>query len=37
LKTIRDLGKKLGLSPREIDKAIFMYDRLNKKGNLYKK
>lgn len=37
LKTIRDLGKKVNLTPREIDKAIFMYDRLNRKGNLYKK
>lgn len=36
LKIIRDLSKKLTLSPREIDKAIFMYDKLNRKGNLYK-
>jgi len=36
LKIIRDLGKKYGVTPREIDKAIFMYDKINRKGNLYK-
>lgn len=36
LKIIRDIGKKYGITPREVDKAIFMYDRINRKGNLYK-
>ena len=36
LKIIRELGKKYSLSPREIDKAIFMYDKINREGNLYK-
>jgi len=36
LKIIRDLGKKYGVTQREIDKAIFMYDKINRKGNLYK-
>ncbi len=37
LKIIRELGKKYNVFPRAIDKAIFMYDRINRKGNLYKK
>lgn len=36
LKVIRGLGEKYDVSPREIDKAIFMYDKMNRKGNLYK-
>ena len=37
LKIIRELSKEYGVSPREIDKAIFMFDKINRKGNLYKK
>lgn len=36
LKIIRELGKEYNLSPRDVDKAIFMYDKINRKGNLYK-
>jgi thermostable 8-oxoguanine DNA glycosylase len=36
LKIIRKMGKDFGFTPREIDKALFMYDKLNREGNLYK-
>ncbi len=37
LKTMRGLSDKFNVTPREVDKAIFMYDKINRKGNLYKK
>jgi thermostable 8-oxoguanine DNA glycosylase len=37
LRILRDLSKKYNLPPREIDKALFMYDKLNREGILYKK
>lgn len=36
LEIIRKLSKKYEVSPRDIDKAIFMYDKINRKGNLYR-
>ena len=36
LRTIRALSDKFSVTPREIDKSIFMYDKINRKGNLYK-
>ncbi len=37
LKIIRQLSNDYDFTPRQIDKAMFMYDKINRKGNLYKK
>lgn len=36
LKIIRELGKKYGISPRDIDKALYMHDKINRECKLYK-
>jgi hypothetical protein len=36
LDKIREWGNKFDLSPRDIDKALFMYDQKHRVGNLYK-
>jgi len=35
LNIIRKLAGESNLTPREIDKALFMYDKINRQGNLY--
>ncbi len=36
LKIIREASKEWEISPREVDKVLFMYDKVNRKGVLYK-
>jgi hypothetical protein len=36
LKVIRQIGKELSITPRQVEKRLFDYDKKNQKGNLYK-
>jgi hypothetical protein len=36
LKVIRQISKELSITPRQVEKRLFDYDKKNQKGNLYK-